>query len=92
MPELPEVETVRRGLRPVMEGAVIERMEQRLGVGASRGQHAGLEYLRVEIGPLRLILGTKDNELRWAMLPGEREAEVLTTLFGEEGPASDHRS
>ena len=29
MPELPEVETVRRGLRPVMEGAVIERMEQR---------------------------------------------------------------
>jgi formamidopyrimidine-DNA glycosylase len=29
MPELPEVETVRRGLAPVMEGAVIERVEQR---------------------------------------------------------------
>ncbi len=29
MPELPEVETVRRGLQPVMEGAVIERVEQR---------------------------------------------------------------
>jgi formamidopyrimidine-DNA glycosylase len=27
MPELPEVETVRRGLAPVMEGAVIERAE-----------------------------------------------------------------
>ena len=29
MPELPEVETVRRGLVPVLEGAVIERVEQR---------------------------------------------------------------
>ena len=27
MPELPEVETVRRGLAPVMEGTVIERAE-----------------------------------------------------------------
>jgi formamidopyrimidine-DNA glycosylase len=27
MPELPEVETVRRGLEPVMEGAVIARAE-----------------------------------------------------------------
>lgn len=29
MPELPEVETVRRGLAPVMEGATIVRVEQR---------------------------------------------------------------
>ena len=29
MPELPEVETVRRGLAPAMEGAVIERLELR---------------------------------------------------------------
>lgn len=29
MPELPEVETVRRGLQPFMEGALIERVEQR---------------------------------------------------------------
>jgi formamidopyrimidine-DNA glycosylase len=29
MPELPEVETVRRGLQPVMEGARIERVEAR---------------------------------------------------------------
>jgi formamidopyrimidine-DNA glycosylase len=29
MPELPEVETVRRGLSPVLEGAVIERVELR---------------------------------------------------------------
>jgi formamidopyrimidine-DNA glycosylase len=29
MPELPEVETVRLGLAPAMEGAVIERLEQR---------------------------------------------------------------
>jgi formamidopyrimidine-DNA glycosylase len=29
MPELPEVETVRRGLAPVLEGAVIERVELR---------------------------------------------------------------
>jgi formamidopyrimidine-DNA glycosylase len=29
MPELPEVETVRRGLAPVMEGQLIERLEQR---------------------------------------------------------------
>jgi len=29
MPELPEVETVRRGLQPVMEGATIETVEQR---------------------------------------------------------------
>ncbi|MEL6734267.1 MAG: bifunctional DNA-formamidopyrimidine glycosylase/DNA-(apurinic or apyrimidinic site) lyase [Pseudomonadota bacterium] len=29
MPELPEVETVRRGLAPVMEGAVIDRLELR---------------------------------------------------------------
>ena len=29
MPELPEVETVRRGLQPVMEGALIEEVEQR---------------------------------------------------------------
>lgn len=29
MPELPEVETVRRGLAPVMEGARIDRLEQR---------------------------------------------------------------
>jgi formamidopyrimidine-DNA glycosylase len=29
MPELPEVETVRNGLAPAMEGAVIERLEQR---------------------------------------------------------------
>jgi len=29
MPELPEVETVRRGLQPVMEGARIEHVEQR---------------------------------------------------------------
>jgi formamidopyrimidine-DNA glycosylase len=29
MPELPEVETVRRGLRQAMEGEVIERVEQR---------------------------------------------------------------
>lgn len=29
MPELPEVETVRRGLQPVFEGATIERVEQR---------------------------------------------------------------
>lgn len=31
MPELPEVETVRRGLAPVMEGADIVRVEQRRG-------------------------------------------------------------
>jgi formamidopyrimidine-DNA glycosylase len=29
MPELPEVETVRRGLAPILEGALIERAEQR---------------------------------------------------------------
>lgn len=29
MPELPEVETVRRGLQPVLEGATIDRVEQR---------------------------------------------------------------
>ncbi|MBN9026536.1 MAG: bifunctional DNA-formamidopyrimidine glycosylase/DNA-(apurinic or apyrimidinic site) lyase [Rhizobiales bacterium] len=29
MPELPEVETVRQGLAPAMEGAVIDRLEQR---------------------------------------------------------------
>ncbi len=29
MPELPEVETVRRGLQPVVEGALIEAVEQR---------------------------------------------------------------
>jgi formamidopyrimidine-DNA glycosylase len=29
MPELPEVETVRRGLQPVLEGALIERVELR---------------------------------------------------------------
>ena len=29
MPELPEVETVRRGLAPIMEGAVIEKLELR---------------------------------------------------------------
>ena len=29
MPELPEVETVRRGLQPVVEGARINRVEQR---------------------------------------------------------------
>ena len=29
MPELPEVETVRRGLSPALEGAVIARVEQR---------------------------------------------------------------
>ena len=29
MPELPEVETVRRGLAPVMDGARFERVEQR---------------------------------------------------------------
>lgn len=29
MPELPEVETVRRGLAPIMEGAVIEKVELR---------------------------------------------------------------
>lgn len=31
MPELPEVETVKRGLAPVMEGAVISRLELRRG-------------------------------------------------------------
>jgi formamidopyrimidine-DNA glycosylase len=31
MPELPEVETVRRGLVPVMEGAVIDRLDLRRG-------------------------------------------------------------
>lgn len=31
MPELPEVETVRRGLQPVMEGARFERVEARRG-------------------------------------------------------------
>ncbi len=31
MPELPEVETVRRGLAPVMEGARIARVETRRG-------------------------------------------------------------
>lgn len=31
MPELPEVETVRRGLAPVMEGATIARLEARRG-------------------------------------------------------------
>ena len=31
MPELPEVETVRRGLAPVMEGARFSRVEARRG-------------------------------------------------------------
>src|SRR5260221_2598824 len=31
MPELPEVETVRRGLAPVMEGASFTKVEQRRG-------------------------------------------------------------
>jgi formamidopyrimidine-DNA glycosylase len=31
MPELPEVETVRRGLQPVMEGARVEKVEARRG-------------------------------------------------------------
>ena len=31
MPELPEVETVRRGLAPVMEGAAFQKVEQRRG-------------------------------------------------------------
>src|SRR3954464_14762445 len=31
MPELPEVETVRRGLQPAMEGARIDRLELRRG-------------------------------------------------------------
>ena len=29
MPELPEVETVRRGLQPLLEGAVLSRVIQR---------------------------------------------------------------
>ena len=31
MPELPEVETVRRGLAPVMEGARFDKVEARRG-------------------------------------------------------------
>ena len=51
MPELPEVETVRRGLAPVLEGAFIERVERRrpdLRFPFPRGFAARLEGRRVE--------------------------------------------
>ena len=51
MPELPEVETVTRGLRPFMEGAVFERVEvnrKDLRFAFPRGFAKALEGARVE--------------------------------------------
>jgi formamidopyrimidine-DNA glycosylase len=64
MPELPEVETVRRGLAPVMEGAVIagaevrrpdlrwplpERMAERLEGATVRGLHRRSKYILADL-------------------------------------------
>ena len=65
----------------------VERMEQRLAANASRGQFGPVSYIRVDMGPLRLIMGSKDNELRWALVAAERESESLPKLFGDERPA-----
>ena len=61
MPELPEVETVRRGLQPVMEGArftrveaQIEVMDEVVAVGSAHPDTVGLE---------RAVLGRDGSHL-----------------------------
>lgn len=65
----------------------VERMEQRLGTSASRGQYENLTYFRMDMGPLLFIMGTENDELLWALIPAEREPERLPKLFGDDRPA-----
>ena len=52
MPELPEVETVRRGLAPVMEGDVIARALREVGsiAGAARALGVDRNTLKRKLG------------------------------------------
>ena len=66
MPELPEVETVRRGLAPAMEGARFTRVEQRRGdlrFPFPENFAARLEGRRVDSLGRRKIKGNMDIEL-----------------------------
>ena len=66
MPELPEVETTRRGIEPHVAGAVvreviIRRMDLRMPVSASLPEIAGLEILGVRRRSKYLLLDLRDG-------------------------------
>lgn len=103
MPELPEVETVMRGLAPVLEGRRIEKVRLRregLRFPFPKGFAAGLEGARIEALSRRAkyILAAMDNGQtliihlgmtgRFSVIPGAAAARSLGVFYFEEAVAS----
>ena len=81
MPELPEVETVRRGLEPAMVGARLKKVEQRRPDLRFPFPERFAERLAGQEGLLRIRVGV------WRILyeVREREVVVLVVRIGPRG-------
>ncbi|UYG16099.1 bifunctional DNA-formamidopyrimidine glycosylase/DNA-(apurinic or apyrimidinic site) lyase [Brachybacterium huguangmaarense] len=82
MPELPEVEVVRRGLLPRVHGRVIERVEV-LDPRAVRRQHGGPESLAADLVGARITAVARRGKFLWWRLaegPGTDDVALMTHL------------
>lgn len=85
------------GLLPVLRveladgqqvSALLDRVERRAQLAAPRGRFGDVEYRRIELSGLNLLLGVQGNELLGALVPAAREVESLPRLFGAERPGA----
>lgn len=79
------------GRHEIADGAkvwdFIARVERQLGKRALRAQHGSVEYLLVEMGAVKFVLGTSGEQLVWAIVPTDELEARLPTLFGDQRPA-----
>jgi formamidopyrimidine-DNA glycosylase len=105
MPELPEVETVRRGLQPVMEGALIDRVElrrkdlrfpfptqfaERLAGKRIRGLGRRAKYLLFDIADAPTLICHLGMSGSFRVEPGGKQGSIPGSFYQERTKLAAH--
>jgi hypothetical protein len=73
-------------LDPVAVEQLFERIEQRLGIEAHRGELAGQGYRRIDLGRVDAVLAITPDELIAGLLPDALFERELPLLLGQVAP------
>jgi hypothetical protein len=72
---------------PVRFTALLDRIEQRSGMVAARGQSQGLDYRRLDLGPVHGVIAMEGGYVIGGLAPRDAFDDYLPRLLGQETPA-----
>lgn len=66
--------------------ALLDRIEKRAGIAVTRGEAQGLDYRRLDLGPLHAVLALDGAYVVGGLAPRDAFADYLPRLLGQQRP------